>query len=239
MVSSCDNVDDNSICSGISWGANSFGGNSIGSANSLNSTSGGVSSIRKVKIMKEGSCEIPSSNTLEFIEISIASTKREINKLRTLAGENASVTQKKILRSLKQKLKDLNLMLDSTKAQRSVGVPQHAGYKSKKAPFSSSGKREFQVKNVISPTPHFYVSQKDWNFGSDSGDRTIKMDSFSYSDRYNLELDLERFTKLDVLVGENRPHSRCKSTDFFGPVSNSIIKSRCFSPIAVPKLKEK
>ncbi len=130
-------------------------------------------------------------------------------------------------------------MCDSTKTQQRRGIaPQTMDRKVLRAPFSSSGKRECQVKNLLSQTPNFYLSEKDWKFGSDGYGKTIKMDSFNYSEKFSSSLDMEKFTKMDVLVGMHRPHSRCKETDFFGQHANNIIKSRSFSPIVVPKLKD-
>lgn len=162
-----------------------------------------------------GTYNLTKVNTEEQLASAIGVTKHNIKILSQQIDSSNPRKQDELRQQLRFMKKRLTSLLQLQTTQNQQIEQQNNNSSRRLPPFSSSGKREFQKQDKIQEAPTFYLSEKHWDFGSDKRQSSINMAAFQYDQKFN-ELSLQEYSKTSVLVGEKRPKSQCRHTDFFG-----------------------
>jgi hypothetical protein len=105
-------------------------------------------------------------------------------------------------KALFDRLNEEQIILQNMIEKKNLNISKFP--KPKTNSFSTSSKRDC-LKSLTSYTkPHFYRGPQEWDFGYDKRDRTIEMNAFKYTDRYQDECEDEERTVVDVAVGNVR-----------------------------------
>lgn len=147
-----------------------------------------------------------NSSTQEYLDINIKNIKWEINGKKEKMKKNGLYKDDKDFklanRALFDRLNEEQIILQNMIEKKNLNVSKFP--KPKTNSFLTSSKRDC-LKSIGSYTkPHFYRSQQDWDFGYDKRDKTIEMNAFQYTDRFNELCADEERTFVDVAVGNIR-----------------------------------
>jgi len=103
--------------------------------------------------------------------------------------------------------------------------------------FGSSERRPMQVPPKPDDAPTFYMSDAQWDFGTESRSKTIDMNAFGFSDMSNQFKEAQTHARKPILVGLKAFPPRCRETDFFGECDGerSITPGvGAYSPTPIP-----
>eukprot|EP01041_Mallomonas_annulata_P010029 gene10029-20887_t len=139
---------------------------------------------------------------------------------------------------LLKKIKDIKAALRNIEEEKTKHIPTFPA--PLKPGFASSAKKWYEHPTKVQKSPTFYTSQARWDFGSDSRSRTIDMSAFQYAERVDKELAEEFSTDLSVATGIQRRKSRCRTTEFFGDITERLNSPPvgAYHPDILPALKK-
>lgn len=177
----------------------------------------------KVQPPGPGAYNVLNPTTEAHLKSTLAVTrwKLQVLKEKEKDKESLPIEKKKAFdREYKEEYMPLKLKIKSIKqalAQIEEAKLQHKPLFpiAKKPPFTSTSRRWHQEKVCVQEAPTFYRSPSGWDFGSETRARSPTMSTFGYAEKLGNDISAEALT-VPVIIGEQRPKSRCRDTELFG-----------------------
>lgn len=177
------------------------------------------------EIPNPGTYDVTKNSKEEYLRSTIATSQQQIRtiKLQTKAllrasGDKSSAEKARVLNNeiarLTKKCEVAQNMLNEIHESKTRNMPTFPS--PIKPPFASSDGKPHQKPIKYQDSPTFYRSQQDWDFGSSTREKSIKMNAFGYAEKLRQSIQDERSTNTDIQLQLSRPKSRCRDTDFFG-----------------------
>lgn len=177
----------------------------------------------KIQPPGPGAYNVLNSTTESHLKSTLAVTKWRLNILKEKGKikESLPIEKKKALdreihetyEPLKLKIKSIQEALNEIEDAKQQHKPKFPI--AKKPAFTSTANRWHQNKVIVQEAPTFYRATSGWDFGSETRVRSPKMSTFGYAKKLEDEMSADS-SAVPIIVGEERPRSRCRDTALFG-----------------------